>query len=335
MNASHITKVIDKLIDQQLPVFIWGAPGIGKSSIVKQISEAKELEFLDLRLSLLDPTDLKGIPFFNAETKEGVWAKPSFLPSNPDSKGILFLDEINTAPPAVQASAYQLILDRKVGEYTLPQGWSIVAAGNRETDRGVVYKMPPPLANRFVHFEMEVDFDDWKQWAYRRGIDVAIIAYLAYDKSMLFTFDPLSNEKSFATPRSWEYVDTIIKSGIETALMLESISGAVGREAGVGYLSFKKVMKALPDLQAILEGRIKEIDEDDPKVMMALVIGLVNALKEQADEEEAVNYLLAFSLQLPSEFSIMLIKDMQQNGIDVEGSEVWGEWVKKFAYLLA
>ncbi len=333
MKASNITKVIDKLIDRQLPVFVWGAPGIGKSSIVKQIAEQKELDFLDLRLSLLDPTDLKGIPFFNAETKEGVWAKPSFLPSDPDSKGILFLDEINTAPPAVQASAYQLILDRKVGEYELPKGWSIVAAGNRENDRGVVYKMPPPLANRFVHFEMEVDFDDWKAWAYSAGIESAIIGYLAYDKSMLFTFDPTSNEKAFATPRSWEYVDSIVKSGIDTELILDSISGAVGRESAVGYSSFKKVMKQLPDLNTILDGTLTELNEDDPKVLMALAIGLVNALRENPSDD-AIENVLDFSLQLPGEFAIMLVKDMQQNGLDVEGSAAWGEWVRKFAYLL-
>ena len=333
MKASNITKVIDKLIDRQLPVFIWGAPGIGKSSIVKQIAAAKELEFLDLRLSLLDPTDLKGIPFFKADTNEGVWAKPSFLPSDPESKGILFLDEINTAPPAVQASAYQLILDRRVGEYELPKGWSIVAAGNRENDRGVVYKMPPPLANRFVHFEMDVDFTDWKHWAYDQGIESAIIAFLAYDKSMLFTFDPLSNEKSFATPRSWEYVDSIMKSGIDMELILDSISGAVGREAAVGYLSFKKVMKELPDLNDVLNGTLTELEEDDPKVMMALAIGLVNALREDSSDD-AIDNVLKFSLQLPGEFSIMLVKDMQQNGIDVESSGEWSEWVRKFAYLL-
>jgi len=333
MKTSDITKVIDKLIDRQLPVFVWGAPGIGKSSIVKQIAQAKELEFLDLRLSLLDPTDLKGIPFFNAETKEGVWAKPSFLPSDPDSRGILFLDEINTAPPAVQASAYQLILDRKVGEYELPKGWSIVAAGNRENDRGVVYKMPPPLANRFVHFEMEVDFEDWKAWAYSAGIESAIIGYLAYDKSMLFTFDPTSNEKAFATPRSWEYVDSIVKSGIDAELLLDSISGAVGREAAVGYSSFKKVMKQLPDLNSILEGTLTTLEEEDPKVLMALAIGLVNAARENSSEE-AIDNILRFSLQLPGEFAIMLVKDMQSNGLDVESSDAWDEWVRAFAYLL-
>jgi len=334
MKASDITKVVKQLIEKKLPVFIWGAPGIGKSSIVKQIAASKALEFIDLRLSLLDPTDLKGIPFFNAKTKEGVWAKPSFLPSAPHSKGILFLDEINTAPPAVQASAYQLILDRKVGEYELPSGWSIVAAGNRENDRGVVYKMPPPLANRFVHFEMEVDFNDWKAWAYDAKIESAIIAYLAYDKSMLFTFDATSNEKSFATPRSWEYVDSIVKSGIETELILDSISGAVGREAAIGYLSFKKVMKDLPDLGSILDGSLTELEEEDSKVLMALAIGLVNALLENSSEE-AIDNVLKFSLHLPGEFSIMLVKDMQQNGIDVEGSASWGEWVREFAYLLS
>ncbi|RRS31980.1 MAG: ATPase [Epsilonproteobacteria bacterium (ex Lamellibrachia satsuma)] len=334
MKASNITKVVKKLIDNKLPVFIWGAPGIGKSSIVKQIAVEQGLEFLDLRLSLLDPTDLKGIPFFNAETNEGVWAKPSFLPSDKNSKGILFLDEINTAPPAVQASAYQLILDRKVGEYELPEGWSIVAAGNRENDRGVVYRMPPPLANRFVHFEMEVDFFDWKTWAYKEGIESSIIAYLAYDKSMLFTFDATSNEKSFATPRSWEYVDSIVKSGVDNNLILDSISGAVGREAAVGYISFKKVMADLPDLNTILDGTLTELGEEDPKIMMALAIGLVNALLENPDEI-AVDNVLKFSLQLPGEFSIMLVKDMQQNGLDVEGSRSWSEWVRKFAYLLA
>jgi len=334
MKASNITKVVNKLIVKKLPVFIWGAPGIGKSSIVKQIASEQGLEFLDLRLSLLDPTDLKGIPFFNAETNEGVWAKPSFLPSAPDSKGILFLDEINTAPPAVQASAYQLILDRKVGEYELPEGWSIVAAGNRENDRGVVYKMPPPLANRFVHFEMDVDFDDWKAWAYSAKIDSSVIGYLAYDKSMLFTFDATSNEKSFATPRSWEYVDSIIKSGIDAELILDSISGAVGREAAVGYISFKKVMKDLPDLNTILDGTRTEIEEEDSKVMMGLAIGLVNALLENSNAT-AIDNVLKFSLQLPGEFAIMLVKDMQQNGIDVEGSNEWGPWVREFAYLLA
>ncbi|MBL0722087.1 MAG: MoxR family ATPase, partial [Sulfurovum sp.] len=261
MKSSDINRVVEKLIIQKLPVFIWGPPGIGKSSIVKSIAKDKSLEFIDLRLSLLDPTDLKGIPFFDAESSEGVWAKPSFLPKENDKReGILFLDEINTAPPSVQASAYQLILDRKIGDYTLPSGWSIISAGNRENDRGVIYKMPPPLANRFVHFEMDVDFADWKSWAYKNNINSSIISFLSYDKSMLFRFDATSSQKSFATPRSWEFVNTILKSELEDRLLLESISGAVGKEAGVAFINFRKVMQDLPPLKDILNGKLKSIE---------------------------------------------------------------------------
>ncbi len=336
MKASQISSVVEELIKKRLPIFIWGPPGIGKSSVVKEIAVRRELAFIDLRLSLLDPTDLKGIPFFEAETREGVWAKPSFLPREDDTReGILFLDEINTAPPAVQASAYQLILDRKVGEYTLPAGWSIVAAGNRENDRGVVYKMPPPLANRFVHFEMEVDFADWKRWAYGAGIESSIIAYLEYDRQMLFTFDPTSHAKAFATPRSWEYVDSIVKSAIAEELHLDVISGAVGREAAIGYLSYRKVMDELPDLHAIAAGSFTgEIGSADPRLMTALSIGLVNIMRERKDDREAVANILEFSLTLPGEYSIMLIRDLQHSGIAIEKSPNWKQWIEKFSYLL-
>ncbi len=332
MKASEITRIASSLIERQLPIFIWGAPGIGKSSIVKQIAERKGLRFLDVRLSLLDPTDLKGIPFFDAENRKGVWAPPSFLPDDEDSRGILFLDEINTASPAVQASAYQLVLDRQVGEYRLPEGWSIVAAGNRENDRGVVYKMPPPLANRFVHLEMEADFADWKAWAFRKGIDASIVAFLAYDPKMLFRFDPASTEKAFATPRSWEYVDRVLKSGIETSLLLDTIAGAVGREAAVAFVSFRQVMDTLPDPEAILSGKKEQVPEDT-RVLTALCIGLVNRIHAQNDDTR-VAALLRYSMKLPGEFAIMLVRDMQQSGIEVEHNTVWGEWVQRFAYLL-
>jgi hypothetical protein len=334
MKASEIASILQALIARKLPVFIWGAPGIGKSSVVKQTAQKAGLDFLDVRLSLLDPTDLKGIPFFDAQTKRGVWAPPSFLPHDPKSRGILFLDEINTAPPAVQASAYQLILDRKVGEYELPEGWAIVAAGNRENDRGVVYKMPPPLANRFVHLQMQADFDDWKAWAYGAGIDASIIAFLAYDTSMLFTFDPQSDEKAFATPRSWEYVDGIVKSAIPASLMFASIEGAVGHNAATAYMSFKQVMHRLPDIGALLRGELETIDEEDPKVLTALCIGLVNALRDNPDTE-GVERAVRLSLSLPGEFAVMLIKDMRHAGIDVESAPSWDVWVEKFAYLLA
>jgi len=332
MNAQNISKSLEKLIESQIPTFVWGSPGIGKSSIVKQIAQKRGLEFVDLRLSLLDPTDLKGIPFFDQENNEAVWASPNFLPNNPNSKGILFLDEINTAPPSVQASAYQLVLDRKVGEYELPKGWSIVAAGNNESDRGVVYRMPPPLANRFVHLNMEVNFTDWKGWAYSSGIDASIIAFLHYDESKLFEFDPSKNQKSFPTPRSWEYVDKILKSSIEEALLFEILSGTIGAQTTTTFMSFRKVMHKLPDIEKLLSGEAIEI-EHDSQLLFALVAGIVSNIKQNPTQEKIDN-ALKFSLTLPKEFSVMLVKDMQQNKINIEGSKAWEDWVEEFAYLL-
>jgi len=334
MKASQIYEALTHFTKEKLPAFVWGPPGIGKSSIVKQIAADHDYDFIDLRLSLLDPTDLKGIPFFDSERKEAVWATPDFLPKEPHSRGILFLDEINTAAPSVQAAAYQLVLDRKVGDYELPEGWSIIAAGNRENDRGVTFRMPPPLANRFVHLEMAVDFEDWKSWAYANSIDASVIGYLNFDKSKLFDFDPVKNERSFPTPRSWEYVHRILHSGLGEALLHEAVAGAIGKENSVDFLAFRKVMHRLPDIEAIVQGELKEIEEEDTKVLFALCAGIVNQLKQKMDKEET-NNVLFFSLSLPGEFAIMLVKDMQKSGLPVENAPHWDQWVRKFSYLLS
>jgi len=328
LKALTLKETLNSLIDSKLPTFIWGSPGIGKSSIVKQIAKERNLEFIDLRLSLLDPTDLKGIPFFDSKKSEALWAQPNFLPKDKNSSGILFLDEINSAPPSVQAAAYQLILDRKIGDYELPPNWAIVAAGNKESDRGVVYKMPSPLSNRFVHLHMEVSLSDWKNWAYKNKIDSKIIAFLSYDESKLFTFDPSKNEKAFATSRSWEYVDKILKSNIKSASLLEVLKGAIG-EVAVEFLSFIKVMDELPNIDDILSGKEVEVSSK-AEVLFALITALVS----RAKNAEEIENIVKFSFKLPSEFAIMLIKDMQQSGLSVEDAPSFEEWVDKFAYLL-
>ena len=331
MKASELTTVLSALCAQKVPTFLWGAPGIGKSSIVKQIARQKGIGFIDLRLALMDPTDLKGIPFYDKESHSALWAPPAFLPR--EGEGILFLDELNSAAPLVQASAYQLILDRCVGEYMLPKGWVIVAAGNREGDRGVTYRMPAPLANRFVHFEMEADVDDWRDWAYKQGLDTRIISYIAYKKEHLFTFDPKSDMKSFATPRSWEYMDSILKADIQDSLLLDAMSGAVGKEVAVGFLGFAKVIDRLPDISAILEGKAAEYTQE-LDVLYALSTGLVSAYLANPKEQVLEN-LLRYTLDLQSEFAIMIVQDLQRNGVQMEHSEMFEVWVRKFSYLLA
>ena len=331
MRAKELKRSLSALVDQKVPAFLWGAPGIGKSSIVKQIASKQGVAFIDLRLALMDPTDLKGIPFYDKESHTALWAPPAFLPR--EGEGILFLDELNSAAPSVQSSAYQLILDRKIGEYELPHGWAIVAAGNREGDRGVTYRMPAPLANRFVHFELDVSVEDWREWAFTSGIDERIIAYISYKNEHLFTFDAKSDVKSFATPRSWEYVANILSADLPRELLLETISGTIGKDVAVSFLSFMKVATKLPDIDSILEGseqtQCEEID-----VLYALSSGLVSHYLKNPSDEKLEN-LLMYSLEMKSEFAVMVVQDLQRSGINMQHIAAFEEWVRKFSYLLA
>jgi len=330
MRSKEIIQTLSALIDQKLPTFLWGAPGIGKSSVVKQIAAAKQIGFIDLRLSLMDPTDLKGIPFYENEAHQAVWAPPSFLPR--EGSGILFLDELNTAAPSVQASAYQLILDRRVGEYALPEGWAIVAAGNRENDRGVVYRMPLPLANRFVHLEMSVHAEDWRHWAYSRGIDERIIGYISAKNDALFVFDPTADHKSFPTPRSWEFVHGILASDMPQTLALHAIAGAVGEAHAVDFMAFARVMHMLPDIDGILRGKTQAVP-DDLNALYVLSSAVVSKLIIATDDV-ALTYLLTYTRKLPPEFAVLIVQDLQKSGIAMDHLDAYGTWVKQFAFLL-
>ena len=333
MKASILKKSLISMIDSKIPVFVWGNPGVGKSSIIKQIANDKNMEFIDLRLSLLDPTDLRGIPFFDSANKSAIWAKPEFLPnSNSQASGILFLDEINSAPPTVQAAAYQLILDRKIGEYTLPINYAIVAAGNYESDRGVTYRMPTPLANRFVHLDFELDFEEWKSWAYESKIDTRIISFLSYKPQNLFTFDAKAKEKSFATPRSWSFVNDILNSNLQIEFLKDVISGAVGKDSSDEFMNFCKVIDKLPNIQEILEAINTEVPTNN-SVLYALCTGIVYALKENSSIEKVTN-ILNYSLNLPNEFSVMLIRDLQKEGVEIESSTSWKSWVNANKFLI-
>ena len=177
MRPEQVSKVLTQEFESVIhghhtPVMLWGAPGIGKSQIVSQVAVDHKVPMIDIRLSQMEPSDLRGIPFKNGEQVD--WAIPSLLPnvSHHGEQGILFLDEITSAPPTVSAAAYQLILDRRLGDYIVPEGWVIFAAGNRQGDRGVTYSMPAPLANRFSHYELDVNLDDWVAWAYKNNIEL-------------------------------------------------------------------------------------------------------------------------------------------------------------------
>jgi hypothetical protein len=279
-------RAIGKAIQKRRPVFLWGPPGIGKSDIVKQIGDDANRQVIDVRLALWEPTDIKGIPYYNADMGKMVWAEPAELPTDPESTAIIFLDELNSAAPAVQAAAYQLILNRKVGTYELPKGVDIVAAGNREGDRGVTYRMPAPLANRFVHLEAKVDFDDWQDWATLNKIHPEVVGYVGFAKQDLYDFDPKSASKAFATPRSWSFVsDLLTDDDTDTETLTNLISGAIGDGLASKFMAHRKIAGKLPKAGDILDGKVKDLQIKEVSAMYSLTVSLCYELKDRAEKK--------------------------------------------------
>ncbi len=283
--AECITRV-KRCFRKKRPVFIWGPPGIGKSELVKGISDEMGGFMIDLRMSLMEPTDLRGIPFYNKDSGLMEWAPPIDLPTDEFAAKypivVLFLDEMNAAPPSVQAAGYQLILNRRLGNYILPDNVVIVAAGNRETDKGVVYRMPSPLANRFIHLELRVDYDSWFNWAVLHNISAEVTGYISFSKQDLFDFDPRSSSRSFATPRSWVFVSELLDDDEgDDAELTDLIAGTVGEGVAIKFMAHRKFAADLPAIDDILTGKVTELKVKEISAMYSLVISMCYELKDQ------------------------------------------------------
>jgi len=288
------------------PLFLWGPPGIGKSDIVKQMGDELDAHVIDIRLSLWEPTDIKGIPYFNSESNRMEWAPPIELPdaelAAKHDKIILFMDEMNSAAPAVQAAAYQLVLNRRVGTYKLPDNVLIVAAGNRETDKGVTYRMPAPLANRFVHLEMKVDWEDYFQWATDNRIHKDVVGFLTFSKKDLYDFDPKAASRAFATPRSWTFVSELLFDDDEDeSTLTDLVAGAVGEGLAVKFMAHRKIASKLPDPTDILKGKVKKMDTKEISAMYSLTVSLCYELKDSCEKNaknwnDQVNYFFEFMM---------------------------------------
>ena len=315
------------------PIFIWGPPGIGKSDVVHQIGEYMDAHVIDIRLSLWEPTDIKGIPYYAANDNNMQWAPPVDLPDAKMAKKykniILFLDEMNSAAPAVQAAAYQLILNRRVGQYTLPDNVYIVAAGNREADKGVVYRMPAPLSNRFVHLELAVDFDDWFQWAVDNKIHKDVVGYLQFSKKDLYDFDPKSPSRSFATPRSWSFVSELLEDDLDEETQTDLVSGCVGEGLAIKFSAHRKVAAQMPNPTEILSGKVKELQTKEISAMYSLTVSLCYELKEASDKgdkdfDNMVDRFLRFMMDnFETELVVMGVKlALTQYALPIDPDEV-------------
>ena len=318
------------------PAMIWGPPGVGKSELIAEIGAEAGRPVIDMRLLLLEPTDIKGIPYYDTETKTMKWAQPADLPQHISDRdlakaekavkeaeatndeeaifqateylnmlkglryqatAILFLDEINAAPPSVQAAAYQLILNRRVGEYRLPAGVSMVCAGNRDSDKGVTYRMPSPLANRLVHMEMGANFEDWQKWAIQNRVHADVVGFLSHHKQKLFNFDPKSPDKAFATPRSWVFVSQLITDDLPESMNTALVAGTVGEGMATEFSAHRKVAARMPKSEDVLMGKVKDLNVKDLSAMYSLTISMCYTLQEWVGRTKAKDPEDKFSIE--------------------------------------
>ncbi len=243
VTVQEARRILSSVLETDIVPFLWGPPGIGKSSIVRQICEEKGWKIIDFRLSTVNPVDLMGMPTVDKANGVAKWLPPEYLPKHDATdNGVLFLDELNLAPLSVQAAAYQLILDKRVGSYVFPKTWKMIAAGNRETDRANVYKISAPLANRFMHLSIKPDLEAWLEWASER-INDSIISFLSVRQTLLFQM-PNDAQKAFPTPRSWEFISNFMKAfnyvpGTKPSRLFEmSVFGAIGESVGQEFLEY-------------------------------------------------------------------------------------------------
>jgi len=331
----------------QRPVFLWGPPGIGKSEVVSEITNELGGLMIDLRMAQMEPTDIRGIPYFNKDNGKMDWAPPVDLPDEELASQypmvVLFLDEFNSAPPACQAAGYQLILNRRIGKYKLPDNVVIVAAGNRDTDKGVTYRMPMPLANRFLHLEMRADFNSWQTWAVNKGIHEDVVGYLSFAKQDLNQFDSKSSSRAFPTPRTWCFVSDLVKDkDIDNDTLHNLIAGAVGDGLAIKFMAHRKISSKMPNPADILAGLITDLAVKEISAMYSLTVSMCYELKDALDNkkidrkkfhEMANNFITYMMNNFETELVVMGARiALKVYGLPIEASQLkcFDDFHKKF-----
>ncbi|MHA1167314.1 MAG: hypothetical protein ACTSRU_05795 [Candidatus Hodarchaeales archaeon] len=284
-------------------------PGINRKDALKMIKTAKNVLSGEKATKEAGNSELtqQANNFRKAITE---WVPPSDLPRN--GKGILFLDELNLAPPSVQHAAYQLILNRKLGDYHLPQGWFCVAAGNRVEDRAHVSDLPSPLANRFVHFDLDVPpLKLWNEWAWNKGIDERIIAFLQWKSEWLFHFEPDKNQRSFPTPRTWERCSDLIKSinhntEKDLAKIRDLATMAVGLNASGEFIAFISYFSKIDPVKLLNKKNYVFPRNNIQKAMSELLVMAYHVKNNKQYGDKFLNHLL--NEDVPAEYSVLGIQ---------------------------
>ena len=367
INIAQMKDLLHDYWGKQLPMMTMGAPGIGKSEGTAQVAKkiAKEVGkeyaeelvelhvakdgievktdykkkdmdkhffFIDVRISQLEPADIRGLPFPDGGNVR--WLTPDWLPDG--GQGILFFDEINLAPPSIQAAAYQLINDRKVGSYILPDGWTIFAAGNREIDGCNVFPMSAALKNRFLHATLNVPSDEeWIDWAMENEIHSDIISFIAFKPTLLFKFNKNSKDNAFPTPRTWVRASNAIKGHEKIDDVYLRAATCVGQATALEFQGYIKLKKKV-NIDDILKNPKKVRDIGDLGLKYTMISGLAEKYKSDRNKMEPIMKVIE---ELDAEFGVFLLRlmrGMHQANFkkDLMTSKTWEKLYKQYSKFL-
>lgn len=308
MRPRDVKDVIQALYQTKRAVFLWGPPGVGKSQVIQQASAALDIDYLDVRLPYHPPEDLK-FPIVDVANKSMQFISPLF-PRDPSWRGIIALEELPQSAPMTQAAAMQITLDRRCGDQPLPAGAMIVACGNRQQDRAGANRVLTALANRFIHYDLDISHDDWQQWALDHGVARSVRTFLAYRPALLHQFKPEAGEREFPSPRTWEFVSDALNA-VPRHLLQETISGCVGRGAAaefMGYLDIEEAVERKYPLDRIFaDPKSAPVPPLSEGAVVWAICGAVAERTHQADRK-TIQSAAVYAIRLPLEFATYAIR---------------------------
>lgn len=329
LTPTQMGDALKRLIEADMPVMVWGPPGVGKTDVSKGVANELGMNYLDVRTTLVDPVDLRGIPWRD-ENQRTRWAPPVFMPDEQsDERFLINLEELPSAPPMVQAALYQLTLDRALGEARLPKGAFIMGCGNRENDRGVVHRMPTPLASRFTHIELVVDPAEWVQWALTNRIAPEVIYFIRARDELLHSFDANSAEKAFPCPRTWSFVSKLLdvapkdKGGklIVDGIHRSLIKGTVGEGAMIEFAGFLELYKDLPAPETVINDPANAPIPDNPSALIMLCASLCRRA-----EDAVIESMIVYAKRLRVEVGEFMIQAAVQREPSLQYTKSYVDW---------
>jgi len=332
VNTTTAIEEIPVALKAQLVPMIHGSPGIGKSDIIKQIAEEYNLQIIDKRLSQCDPTDLMGFPTVDKETGKAYYAPMNTFPLESDDipagkdGWLLFLDEINSAPKAVQAAAYKLTLDRQVGEHNLHTNVMVACAGNKDSDNAIVHEMSTALQSRLVHFELDIDHEAWLDWASANDIDYRITSYIGFKPECLYTFQPDHSDRTFACPRTWEFASKLIKGEADIKGKLALLAGTVSEGVAREFISYVKIFQSLPTIDKLINNAEKIPVPEEPGTLYAICGSIGNHAKDTN-----IAPLMKFVNRMPVEFQVITLRDVMKRNPALVQNQAVMDWVAESA----